>query len=325
MDAPLSMLQWDRGGLEAACDRAATVRAGVEAYLGRSVFGAEGSLIVRVRLSRVEENGRTHVVAKVTQETSDGRAWGEREVVGDSSCASLDEPLTLVVALLVDAPAPAAEPARNEVTSAPPKRSAPRTPIEDEPQAEDTGPIETAPSLEHLKAPGHVVLLALGLLSMGVLPSPAPGVGALASLKPRGFWGLGVEAGAWLPQRMALGSGSLETSLLMVSGSICPLQGLTDGVWWSACGSFGAARLHARSRHVFEARSRSDWFALPGVTARGGWVIGRRVLVGGGLEALFPVSPDRYVYRSPEGEKQLAFAPSQLMITGQVGVGLLLD
>ncbi|MEO8900015.1 MAG: hypothetical protein ABI488_00465 [Polyangiaceae bacterium] len=227
MDAPLSVLQWDRGALEAECERAATVRAGVEAYLGRSVFDAEGSLVVRVRLSRVEENGRARVVATVTQETSDGRAWGEREVVGDASCASLDEPLTLVVALLVDRPAPGPDPAPDEVTPPPAGRSAARTPAEDEPQAEDPGPIETAPSLEHVKAPGHVVLLALGLLSMGALPSPAGGVGMLASLKPRGFWGLGVEAGAWLPQRMALGSGSLETSLLLVSGSICPLQGLT--------------------------------------------------------------------------------------------------
>src|SRR6185369_8188261 len=99
------------------------------------------------------------------------RAWGEREVVGDSSCASLDEPLTLVVALLVDAPARAAEPAPSEVTPPPAERPAPPKAADDEPPAEDTGPIETAPSLEHVTAPGHVVLLALGLLSMGVLPS----------------------------------------------------------------------------------------------------------------------------------------------------------
>jgi hypothetical protein len=325
MDAPLSVLQWDRGALEAECDRAATVRAGVEAYLGRSVFGAEGPLVVRVRLSRVEENGRARVVAKVTQETSDGRAWGERDVVGDASCASLDEPLTLVVALLVDAPPSAAEPAPDGAARPPAEGSAPRKPAEDAPPPDDTGPIETAPSLEHMKAPGHVVLLAFGLLSMGVLPSPAVGGGVLASVKPRGFWGLGVEAGAWLPQRMPLGSGTLETSLSMVSGSICPLQGIADGVWWSACGSFGAARLHARSRHVLEARSRNDWFALPGATARGGWLIGRGVLISGGLEALFPVSPDYYAYRSPDGEKQLAFEPAQLMITAQLGIGLLFD
>ena len=325
MDAGPAVLHWDRGALEAECDRGATVRAGVEAYLGRSVFADDGSLVVRVRLSRVAENGRAHVVANVTEETSDGRAWGEREVVGDSNCASLDEPLTLVVALLVDAPAPATEPAPTEVTPPPAEPPAPHTSDQAEPPVEDLGPIETAPSLERVKAPGHVVLLALGLLSMGVLPSTAGGGGMLASLKPRGFWGLAVEAGAWLPQRMALGSGSLETSLLMLSGGICPLQGFGDGVWWSACGSFGAVRLYARSRHVLEAKTRSDWFALPGASARGGWLVGRGVLVSGGLEASLPVSADSYVYRSSEGEKQLAFAPSGLMLTVQLGVGVLLD
>lgn len=79
MDAPLSTLQWDRGALEAACDRAATVRAGVEAYLGRSVFGAGGSVIVRVRLSRVEENGRARVVAAGRCGWSSDRAWPRPE------------------------------------------------------------------------------------------------------------------------------------------------------------------------------------------------------------------------------------------------------
>jgi len=323
MDA--AVLLWDRGALEAECDRAATVRAGVEAYLGRSVFDAEGSLVVRVRLSRVAANGRARVVANVTQETSDGRAWGEREVVGDSSCASLDEPLTLVVALLVDAPAPATEPEPTEATPPPAEPPALPTPAQKEPPVEAWGPIETAPSLEHVKAPRHVVLLALGLLSMGVLPSPAGGVGMLASLKPRGFWGLSVEAGAWLPQRMALSSGSLETSLLMLSGGICPLQGFGDGAWWSACGSLGVARLHARSREVLEAKTHNDLFALPGASTRGGWLVGHGVLVSAGLEALFPVSADSYVYRSPEGQKQLAFAPNGLMLTAELGVGLLLD
>lgn len=326
MDAPLSVLEWDRGALEADCDRRASVEAGVEAYLGRTVFGAEGSLVVRVSLTRVQENGRARVVARVTQQTSDGRAWGEREVVGDSSCASLDEPLTLVVALLVDAPAPPPEAQSPESPEPPAERSDEPPPRPPAPQPEPAGEIETAPSLEQAtQAPGHAVFLAFGLLAMGVLPSTGGGAGVLASLKPRGFWGLGIEAVAVLPQRVALGSGTLDLSLLMVSGSICPLQGVTDGIWWSACGSFGAGRLQARSRHVLDARTRSDWFALPGAAVRGGWLLGHGILLNAGLEVVFPVSPDYYVYRSAEGEKQLAFEPSPLMIGAQLGVGLLLD
>jgi hypothetical protein len=128
-----------------------------------------------------------------------------------------------------------------------------------------------------------------------------------------------------LPQRTPLGTGSLETSLFFVSGSICPLQGVENATWWSACGSFGTGRLRARSRDVLEAKTRSDWFALPGASVRGGWLAGHGLLVSAGLEALFPVSPDHYVYRSPEGEKQLALEPSPLMIAAELGVGLIFD
>ncbi|HVY25845.1 MAG TPA: hypothetical protein VHB79_04810 [Polyangiaceae bacterium] len=326
MDAPLSVLQWDRGALEAECDRGAIIQAGVEAYLGRTAFGPDGTVVVRVKLARVQENGRTRVVARVTQETSDGQAWGEREVAGDSSCASLDEPLTLVVALLVDAPTPPPPPVASEPPSASAPPPAPPSPKPEEPADPDGGEIETAPSLEQATtAPQHVVVLAFGLVSLGGLPTTGGGAGLLGSFKPRGFWGLGVEAGAWLPQRLPLGTGSLETSLLVFSGSVCPLQGVSERVWWSACGSLGAGRLHAKSRHLLEARTRSDWFALPGASVRGGRVFGQHVLISAGLEALFPVSPDSYVYRSADGEKQLAFEPSRLMITAQLGVGLLLD
>lgn len=326
MDAPLAVLQWDRGVLEAECERGPAVQAGVEAYLGRAVFAPEGSVVIRVKLTRSQENNRAPVVARVTQETNDGRAWGEREVEGDSSCASLDEPLTLVVALLVDAPTSQPEPTTSEVAAVPAAPSPSRAPDETETTEREPGDIETAPSLQQAQAtPGHAVFLASGLVSMGgVLPSTAGGASLLASLKLRGFWALGLEVGAAWPQDIPLGAGSLETSLFTLSGNICPLQGLADRTWWSACGSVGAGRLHAQSHQVLEPQSRSDWFFLPGAAVRGGWLVGGDVLISAGLQALFPVSPDHYVYRSTEGEKVLAFEPTPLMISAQFGVGLIL-
>lgn len=327
MDVPPAVLQWDRGSLQAECERGAIIQAGVEAYLGRPVFGAAGELVVRVSLTAVEDKGGTRVVAKVTQETSDGRAWGERVVNGEGDCASLDEPLTLVVALMVDAPASAPEATPSAPPEPPAEPESERSSPENEPPASvDEHQIETAPSLEKaVTAPGHMVFLAFGLLSMGVLPSTGGGAGVLASFKPRGFWGLGLEAGALLPQRTPLGTGSLETSLFLVSGSLCPLQGVANATWWSACGQLGTGRLRAQSRDVLGAKTRSDWFALPGASVRGGWLPGRQLLVSVGLEALFPVSPDRYVYRTSDGMKEVALEPSPLMIAAELGVGLLFD
>src|ERR1041384_2221690 len=108
MDASQAVLMWDRGALEIECERGAQVREGVETYVGRKVFGEGGDRVVRVTLSRVSEQGKKRVEARVSQEDTQGRTWGERVVTGDDSCSSLDEQLTLVVALMVDAPEPVA-------------------------------------------------------------------------------------------------------------------------------------------------------------------------------------------------------------------------
>ena len=320
--APQAVLQWDRGALEAECDRAAVVRAGVEAYLGRAAFGAEGGVVVRVRLSRIHEQNGARVVAQVTQEDASGKQWGERSVVGDESCASLDEPLTLVVALLVDAPPEPAEAVTPPEPPAPVAEPAKPTP----PEPDEPVEIATAPSLERsLVAPAHSAWLGLGLVAMGALPSAGFGAGLVASLKPRGFWGFGVEAGGLVSERKRLASGSLEASLLVLRVSVCPLQGIAGEAWWSACGSFGAARLRLESHGLLEARARSEWIAMPSLSARAAWLVSKPWALVGGLEAAFPVSPDRYVYRDREGARQTAFEMNPLLLTANLGVGVILN
>jgi hypothetical protein len=160
---------------------------------------------------------------------------------------------------------------------------------------------------------------------MGLLPSAAVGGGVVATLKPKGFWGLGVQAEGLAPQRRALGTGTLEASLLLFGANLCPLQGVDGSTWWSACGNFNVARLHIESHDLLDRKSRNEWLALPGLSARAGWVAGHGVLLSGGLAGAFPVSPDRYIYRDPEGEQKVAFEPSRLAITANFGVGVLLD
>lgn len=324
MDVPQAVLEWDRGALEAECERATTVQAGVETYLGRSVFSRDGELVVQVRLSRIEEAGTSRVVANVTQHDASGKVWGERTVTGDSSCASLDEPLTLVVALMVDAPTPppdepAAEPAATE-----PAGAAAGQPSEP-PARVETGEIETAPSLAQAEiAPGHAAFLGFGVASMGALPATAAGGRAVISVKPRSFVGLGVDLMFLAPQRKELGAGSLELSLLALSGSICPLQGVDGAIWYSACASFGAARVRAKSQELIDSRRKTQWLALPSLGARAAWVAADSWLIGGGLDVAFPLSADRYVYRDVQGITQPAHELASLVVTASLGVGLLL-
>jgi hypothetical protein len=323
--APDATLYWDRGALEAECDRAAVVREGVETYLGRSVFAVDGSLVVRVRLERVQEAGRGRVVARVSQEDASGKVWGERLVGGDETCSSLDEPLTLVVALMVDSPqAPPTEP-ESQPSPAPKPASEPPPPSI---PAEDDQPeeIQTAPNLERaLTSPGHAAFLGLGLVSMGALPEPGAGAGLVALIKPRNFWALGVEAELLAPQRQNLGSGRLVASLLLTRASICPLQGRDGGVWWSACASFGVARLRVESQQLLEAKTRGEWIAVPSGSVRAAWVFDERWMLAGGLEAVFPVSPDHYVYRDDEGLRHQAFEMSPLTVTANLGIGVIVE
>jgi hypothetical protein len=191
---------------------------------------------------------------------------------------------------------------------------------------DDSSEIQTAPSLERAEiAPAHLAFFGFAVLSMGALPSAAAGGGAFASFKPKGFWGLALHGEVLAPQRKQLGTGSLDAWLLSFGGSLCPLQGTDGAVWWSACAGMGAARLKVKSHDLLEAKSKKQWIPVPGLSARAAWRLGHGLLLGGGLEALFPVSPDRYVYRDPQGNQLPALEVSPLVISANLGLGLLWD
>jgi hypothetical protein len=324
MDVPQAVLEWDRGTLGAECERAESVRAGVDAYLGRAAFAASGDVIVSVRLARVNEGGVSRVVATVQQRDAGGKLWGERAVSGDGDCASLDEPLTLVVALMVDAPVrpPGEEPPPPE-PEPPPSRAPLATPAQTQ---EASGEIETAPSLALLDAPRpHAAFLALGAVSMGASPSVGAGVTFVAALRPRGPLGFGVSGMALVPERQALGVGSATVSFLSLRGELCPVQSLRDDGWYSACAGFGAARLHLKPRDLLEAKSHTELCWMPALAVRGGFRVGARWLLAGGVDAAFPLGADRYVYRDAEGAPHNAFELSRLVVTASAGLGLLVD
>ncbi len=320
MDASQAVLEWDRGALEIECERSAVVRDGVEAYLGRKLFADAGDVTVRVSLSRVQEQGRARVEAKVSQRDAAGRTWGERSVSGDDSCASLDEQLTLVVALMVDTPTPPSEAEPEPAPLSPPPVSAPP------PDIQVSTEINTAPSLERAApSPAHATVIGFGAAALGASPEVAFGASLAANFKPRGFWGIGIEGAAFLPNRQSLDAGSLRVSLVVAGASLCPIQGLEGATWWSVCGSFQLARLHARSRGLLESRRVSQFFPLPGLTARAAHVFGDRWLLAGGLQVSFPVSPDRYVFRDADGDRHSAFEVSSFVLMASVGVGILIN
>jgi hypothetical protein len=114
-------------------------------------------------------------------------------------------------------------------------------------------------------------------------------------------------------------------SFLALRGELCPVQVLSDEAWYAACAGLGVARLHLRSHDLLESSSRTELCLTPSLAVRGGVRVGARWLLGGGVDAAFPLGADRYVYRDVEGTPHDAFELSRLVVTASAGVGLLVD
>jgi hypothetical protein len=320
-----AVLIWDQersgNGASQVCDRSDSVKAGVEAYLGRAVFGADPSLVIRVHISH--KPGDATTTATVTQEDATGKRWGERSLSA-ASCDTLDEPLTLVVALMIDAGSTAAPSASQPPATAPQPTPVPLAPSAAAVEPVSTEPIETAPSLQRAsREPGHWAVFASAEAGMGFLPDPSLGLGVHARLKPTGFWGLSFDASALQPQRQALDSGRLKLSLARAGLGLCPLEGADADTWWSACASVGVGRLQARSSRLVGAQTRVEWLALPALSVTGAWLPRGWLLLAAGLEGAFPVLADRYVYRDALGNQHLAFQMSSFTLTARLGIGLI--
>lgn len=315
-----AVLVWDQERLAPGCDRSEAVKAGVEAYLGRGVFGAAPSLVIRVRISPAVQGRPT--VATVTQEDGSGRAWGERSVSG-KDCESLDEPLTLVVALMVDSSSTSEQGPADASQVEPAAPSAPRA-VRPEVIPTSSEPIETAPSLQRAtEEPGHWAVFGSALATMGLLPEPGLGVGLDVRLKPRHFWGLSVDAALLAEQRVEVDGGNIAFNLAHAGVGLCPLQGSDAVTWWSACGTFSLGWLRARSRGLEGARRKSELFGIPGLSVSGAWLPRGWLFVGAGFAGSFPVSPDRYLYLDALGNEHLAFRMSSFALTARLGVGLI--
>jgi len=316
-----AVLVWDQERLAKACDRSAAVKAGVEAYLGRNVFGPNPSLVIRVRIARAARGNAT--VATVTQEDESGRAWGERSVSGQD-CESLDEPLTLVVALMVDSSStPARATPEAPDPAKPPRPPAPPAPPEVvEPSSE---PIETAPSLQRRTSePGHWAVFGSAVATMGLLPEAGFGAGLDIRYKPARFWGLSLDGELLAEQRVEVDEGHIAFRLAHAGLGLCPLQGHDSTTWWSACGTFSVAWLRARSTGLLGGRTKNELFSMPGLSVAGAWLPRGWLFFGAGLAGAFPVSTDRYLYRDAGGMPHLAFEPSSFVLTAKVGVGLMI-
>ena len=309
---PSATLIWDGGQLP-ACDRSAALRKNVSVYLGRDPFEDDAGLTIRVAVRRAAEIGL--VVADVSEVDDQGHTLGVRSVPGGSSCETLDEPLTLVVALMLDE-TPRALDRRLEVPPRPPEPPERRT----DPTADDASDPDSTMTVPDGPAeqpqPAHAFLSAGIGTTFGKLPFFSFGPQLQAVFKPRHFWGLELSAGALGGARVELpGSGSMDFLLLEFGAALCPVESLSDGFLLRACGGLSVGWLRAQSHDLEPSRRRTEVVVSPELHVQVGDSIGQGFLFGGGLGVAFPIRPNQYVYRDPEGAQQVAFQMSLPSVT----------
>ena len=293
---PVAVLVWDGGQVIPACDRSAELERNVASYLGRDAFESAAPLTIRVALRRGPDDRA--IVADVSKTGEDGKVIGVRTVSGGTTCETLDDPLTLVVALMLDAPP-------EEQTPAPAPTPEPPAP----PDSEEPEPISFEPSAEDAnREPGFALLSAGAGSTIGLLPFPNVGPHLQMDLKPRHFWGISMGGSALLGSHTDLpNSGALDFRLIQAGAALCPLDTLSERDWFAVCGGLDVAWLEAEGSGLSPHRRRNDWTLSPTLRMQAARQLVGPILLGGALGVSFPISRNRYLYRDVAGDSHLAF------------------
>lgn len=311
---PTAVLVWDGGQVSPACDRSSELTRNVASYLGRDAFEADSPLTISVHLRRNPDGGV--IVADVSQIGEDGKVLGVRSVGAGATCDTLDDPLTLVVALMLDAPPGDPQP----TVEATPEAAAPPEPIPPEPIASDPIPEEAPP------APGFALLSAGVGSSVGLLPFPNYGPRLRINLKPSRFWGISIGALALLGSHIELpGSGALDLRMLQVGAALCPLDAIHDRNWLALCAGLDVTWFEAEGSGLSPHRRKTDWALSPSAQLEAARQLAGPLWLGGSLGVSFPISRNRYVYRDSQDVRQLAFEVASPSLVLGVFAALRLD
>jgi hypothetical protein len=299
-------LSWARLREAESCISAVELARGVEARLGRPVFGALAQTDVAIEGSiwRGQSDARFHALLSVVDEG--GRRTGFRELVDDGpNCRDLDEAIVLALSLMIDPKA------AFTAESVPP--AAKRTP--DRARKPDAGARQRAGS-------GWAGSSAFGYgLFFGVLPRVAHGIWLRVSLEPPGVWPVHLWA-SYLPSQITTitDTTSVAFSRASLGLATCPLSAHGARLGYALCAGAEAGSL-----------------ASAGV-GRSGLVDQRRLIVdamlGGQVDlaltshvsamlasgALLHFYRDTFEYRSNDGTSSEVFRAPLLGAMGGIGI-----
>lgn len=309
---PAAALGWSGPGTESGCLGRSGLVLAVDEYLGQRSFegaGRGGSLVVHVS---VEKRASFGWRAIVQLKSPNGEVLGDRELVSEGdTCASLDEPLTLAVALMVDR-----ELSRPSVVRAAKKPKSAKKPPRQKRRAATAAALDP-PGAETLRVRLDGTLLG----AVRTLPEPTLGIDVGAELGLLRWLGTRVHAVALLPRSQRLrGAAEVRLGMFQTGLQACP----SAAVGWAelgVCVGVEAGVLTASTSGFDAAETTGSLFWGGSGTARARFRVAQDFSVGVTGGGLVPYRRDRFVYRY-EGESLPIFRSAA--VSWWVGAGAVL-
>jgi hypothetical protein len=307
-----SSLGWARLPGAETCIGARDLAIAVERLLGRPVFvsPAQADVLIEGRIEPAPSGFRAHVVLS----SAAGQVLGSRDLDGPgASCRTLDEPIALVVGLLIDPEALLAP------KPPPPAPEAPRVVVE-----RVYVPVPApAPPCE----PWRTSVTAGPLLALGLLPGAGYGLSLRGEIIPPKLFPFELGGTVFLDAHADVSSQSVEGASVELSYGFlgaCPLALRADAWRVAACAEVGVGAV----------RAVGTGFALPGAgTKEQAYVhaglagrVARRIVgpleVGVGVGLLIPLRPAQVQYEDKLGNTQELFHMSAVAGVFDASVGL---
>ena len=198
-------LLWQRTAQAQECLDASVLAAAVEKGLHRTVFApaARADLIIEVSLDRPTQGQWS---AAVDLEDPHGSKLGHRELeIRAPQCSAMDEPLALVVSLMVDVTRKSVGIQTGFVQPRP--QNATQFSQDDQ----ESGPADV----------WRKRLYLLGSARIGQLPGVGHGMGVTGELGPARGWLVGLGATIWMPAQVHSGSSGAKFWLGTAEASLC--------------------------------------------------------------------------------------------------------
>lgn len=294
--APLPALEWSGPGSEHGCLGGPGLARAVDDYLGRPSFASNSSsATVSVEVERREAFGFR---ALVRLRGGSGSVLGERELVSETAaCSSLDEPLTLAVALMVDSElSPEMEAAAPEKTP-------------------DSKRPEGVPYVAHTRVDAAFIGVAKAL------PRSTAGIdlGVERGLAP--WFSVRAHAAVLVPRARSDESAEARFGLVYAGLLACP--GLLLGALeLGPCLGLEGGLLRATTTGLETDEAFTSWFWGGSASGRLRYELNRKLSVGLGAGVVLPYRRDRFLYRDASSTQRLLFRTAAVIPFATAGLGL---